>query len=108
MIDRVEKTRDYFRKRLKALTKDEIIDGIMASSDFQQIELTVHRCECSRRLKAIQKTEAQEKQKTVVFVNALKEYNLLVAELNSVGIEKFPLEKVNRLAALTEILRKNV
>ncbi len=108
MIDREEITRDYFRKRLKALTKDEIIDGIMSSSAFQHIELIIHRCEYSRSLKAIQKAEAQEKQKSETFINAIKEYNLLVAELNKVGIEKFPLKKVNRLAELTEIMKMNV
>lgn len=96
MINRPKITNNYLQGKLKKFTKDEIIEAVMRSFNWTDIDLVIHRCECQRLQKGIE----ADKKRTAEFEKNCAEYNAIMAELQEKGVGGVSTAKLKRASEL--------
>lgn len=94
-------TVEYLTKKLRAYSKEDIISALV-KTDFITADRVAGYCEGKKLMR-----EAEEDRRRIDDgYKKINEYNALVKELKQVGIDKFPLKKLEKMQKLLEEIRK--
>lgn len=94
-------TVEYLTKKLRAYSKEDIISALV-ETDYITADRVASYCEGKKLM-----CEAEAERRRIDDVHKkINEYNALVKELNQVGVDKFPLEKLGKMQKLLKEIRK--
>lgn len=105
-MDNASITHNYLRGKLNQYTKSEIIEGLISAFDYSAIDRLSHYIAIGRVEREIATEEKRTEMEKETLRDSVNEYNKLVMEARSVGLENMSLQKIQRMSALLDIIRK--